>query len=496
MNILDRRANGVLMHISSLPGNTGIGTLGKNAYAFVDLLKNSSQTYWQILPIGPTSYGDSPYQSFSTFAGNPYFIDLETLADQGLITKTDFQQVNWGNNPSYVDYGLLYTERNKLFEKVYSNFKNNTPAEFYDFCNYNSFWLEDYSLFMAVKDAHNGVSFDTWEEDIRTRKPEALKKWSELCKDRVEYYKMLQFLFYKQWYALKKYANDRGIKIIGDIPIYVAADSADVWSNPEQFVLDSNYKPIEVAGCPPDGFSADGQLWGNPVYNWDYMKIEGYTWWKKRLEMSLKNYDVLRIDHFRGFDSYYCIPFGSNNAKNGVWRQGPGTDLFEVIKQTYGELPIIAEDLGFLTDSVRKMLADVGFPGMKVLQFAFDSRESSGYLPLSYTKNTVVYTGTHDNDTIKGWMAGCRPEDLNYALSYLRTDSQKLPEELMLTAMESVSNTCILCMQDLIGLDGSARMNKPSTVGTNWKWRATEEQVNSNLWEFLRANTVLYQRCR
>jgi len=494
MNILNKRANGVLMHISSLPGNTGIGTMGKNAYAFVDFLKKSKQTYWQILPIGPTSYGDSPYQSFSTFAGNPYFIDLETLADEGLISKSDYESVNWGDDETSVDYGLLYEERNKLFTKVQENFQKKAPADYLEFCNKNAFWLEDYSLFMAVKDEHNGTSLDTWEVDIRTRKPEAIKEWNEKCKNRVDYYKMLQYLFFKQWYALKKYANDLGINIIGDIPIYVAADSADVWSNPEQFVLDEDYKPIEVAGCPPDGFSADGQLWGNPVYNWDYMKKEGYTWWKKRLEMSLKNYDVLRIDHFRGFDSYYCIPYGSKNAQNGQWRKGPGTDLFDVIKETYGELPIIAEDLGFLTESVRQLLKDVGYPGMKVLQFAFDSREASEYLPFSYTRNTVVYTGTHDNDTIKGWMKSAPAQDFEFAKKYLRTNEEEFAKEMMLAAMESVSNTCILCMQDLIGLDGSARMNRPSSVGTNWKWRCTKEQISEEISEFLKTYTEMFQR--
>jgi len=496
MSILDKRANGVLMHISSLPGNTGIGTMGKNAYGFVDFLKNTSQTYWQILPIGPTSYGDSPYQSFSTFAGNPYFIDFEILEQEGLLNHSDWENVNWGDCASSVDYGRLYYERNKIFQKIQDNFERNIPKEFYDFCNYNAFWLEDYSLFMAIKDAHNGQSFSTWEDDIRKKEPEAVKVWFEKCNRRVEYYKMLQFLFFKQWYSLKKYANDNGIKIIGDIPIYVSADSSDVWSNPKVFVLDADSKPIEVAGCPPDGFSADGQLWGNPVYNWEYMKEEGYTWWKKRLEMSLKNYDVLRIDHFRGFDSYYCIPYGSTNAKNGVWRQGPGAAFFAEIKKTYGDLPIIAEDLGFLTDSVRNMLKEVGFPGMKVLQFAFDSRESSGYLPLSYIQNTVVYTGTHDNDTIKGWMVSASQSDVTNAKAYLRTDDEHLPTEMMLAAMESVSNTCVICMQDLLGLDGSARMNKPSTVGANWKWRAVDGQITKDIGDFLKKYTEIYQRQR
>lgn len=494
MNILNKRANGVLMHISSLPGNTGIGTLGKHAYEFVDFLKKSSQTYWQILPICPTSYGDSPYQSFSTFAGNPYFIDFELLADQGLLNKEDYENINWGTNETQVDYGLLYEQRHKLFSIIQKNFEKNTPADFESFCNENAFWLDNYSLFMAIKDAHNGVSFLEWEKEIINREEKAIKKWTEKTTERIQYYKILQYLFYSQWNNLKKYSNDNGIKIIGDIPIYVAADSADVWSNPEQFMLDKNHVPIEVAGCPPDGFSADGQLWGNPVYNWDYMKKDNYSWWKKRLEMSLKNYDVLRIDHFRGFDSYYCIPFGDTTAKNGVWRKGPGTDLFDEIKKTYGVLPIIAEDLGFLTDSVRQMLKDVGYPGMKVLQFAFDSRENSDYLPHSYTKNTVVYTGTHDNDTIKGWTTSAPAEDYSYAKKYLRTDDVNFSKEMLLAAMASVSNTCILCMQDLIGLDGAARMNKPSTVGSNWKWRCTSTQINDEISEFLSYYTKLYCR--
>lgn len=494
MNLLNKRANGVLMHISSLPGNTGIGTLGKNAYSFVDFLKKSSQTYWQILPIGPTSYGDSPYQSFSTFAGNPYFIDFELLEEQGLLAREDYENVNWGGSDACVDYGTLYIQRHILFEKIQINFEKNIPAEFYDFCENNAFWLDNYSLFMAVKDAHNGDSFLSWEEDIVRRDPEAVKNWTEKCTSRINYYKMLQYLFFTQWNNLKKYANDSGIKIIGDIPIYVAADSADVWSNPEQFMLDGNYKPLEVAGCPPDGFSADGQLWGNPVYNWEFMKNNGYGWWKKRLEMSLRIYDVLRIDHFRGFDSYYCIPYGDKDAKNGVWRQGPGAALFEEIKKTYGELSIIAEDLGFLTDSVRQMLTAVGYPGMKVLQFAFDSREASEYLPFSYTKNSVVYTGTHDNDTIKGWMKSASVQDFEYAKRYLRTNDDEFPKEMMLAAMESVSNTCILCMQDLIGLDGFARMNRPSSVGENWKWRASANQITDDISNFLKIYTEMYQR--
>ncbi len=494
MFLLDKRASGILMHISSLPGNTGIGTMGRNAYAFVDFLKDSCQTYWQILPIGPTSYGDSPYQSFSTFAGNPYFIDFELLEKDNFLTKKDYCNIKWSDSDTQVDYGRLYIERHKVFNIVYNNFVKKLPKDFGDFCQENSFWLEDYSLFMALKEVHDGVSFDNWEEELIKRNPQALKLCSSKYSDKVTYYKMLQYLFYKQYKELKKYANEKGIKIIGDIPIYVAADSADVWSNPQQFMLDQNLRPIEVAGCPPDAFSADGQLWGNPVYNWDFIKEDNYSWWKKRLEMSLKNYDILRIDHFRGFDSFYCIPYGSQNAKNGQWRQGPGAEFFKEIKKTYGELPIIAEDLGFLTESVKKMLADVGFPGMKILQFAFDSRESSGYLPESYTANSVVYTGTHDNSTIKGWMDACKKDDLKFAKEYLNTEESSLPQKMMMAAMQSVSNTCILTMQDLLGLDGQARMNEPSTVGKNWKWRAAENYISPELCNFLKEMTLASNR--
>ena len=497
MGLLDKRANGVLMHISSLPGNTGIGTMGKEAYAFVDFLSKAQQSYWQILPIGPTSYGDSPYQSFSTFAGNPYFIDLETLAEQGFLSESDYANVHWCDSEDRVNYGTLYYERQKLFSKLYENFKKNIPSDFNDFCKNNAFWLENYSLFMAIKDAHDGISFSQWEKDICCHQEKAVKKWAEKCSERVEYYKMLQYFFFKQWYSLKKYANEKGIMIIGDIPIYVSADSADVWASCGEFDLDENRLPREVAGCPPDGFSADGQLWGNPVYNWDYQKKNDYSWWKKRLEISLKIYDVLRIDHFRGFESYYCIPFGATTAKDGVWRKGPGTGLCDSIKKAFGDLPIIAEDLGFLTDDVRKMLVDVGYPGMKVLQFAFDSREENSYLPHTYIKNTVVYTGTHDNDTIRGWISSVSKNDLEYAKEYLReNDENLLAREMMIAAVQSVSNTCILCMQDLIGLDGNARMNRPSSVGTNWQWRCKQNQITDEIAEKLKYYTVLYQRKR
>ena len=474
------RGSGVLMHISSLPGPFGIGTLGTNAYKFIDFLKEAEQAYWQILPVCPTSYGDSPYQSFSTFAGNPYFIDFELLEKDGLLSKADYEKINWGDNKSYVDYGLLYVKRHELFAKLQDNFEKKTPADFKTFCKKNAFWLDDYALFMAVKDAHNGVAFLEWEEDIRMREPAAVKKWTKQCQRRIEYYKMLQYLFFKQWNALRDYAAKNDIRIIGDIPIYVAADSADVWTHPELFKLNKKCVPLEVAGCPPDAFTELGQLWGNPVYNWKEHKASGYAWWKQRLKASLEIYDILRIDHFRGFESFYTIKYGMPDAKLGLWRKGPGAALFAEVKKEFGEVPIIAEDLGFMTDQVRKMLKKCGFPGMKVVQFGFDGSEDNSYLPENYTENCIVYTGTHDNDTILGWTETGSENEVKNALKYLKVETkEEAGQAMMKAALNSKAFVCILTMQDLIGLGHEGRMNTPSTVGDNWKWRATEKQISS-----------------
>lgn len=491
-----KRASGVLMHIASLSGKTGIGTLGKEAYAFVDFLEKTKQTYWQILPVCPTSFGDSPYQSFSTFAGNPYFIDLDILCSQGYLKSEDYENINWGEDETKVDYALLYTERNKVFEKLYKNFAKNIPDDFYTFCDENSFWLDDFALFMAVKESFGGVKYSEWDDGIRKREADTLAQYKERCKDRTVFYKMLQYFFFKQWFSLKGYANRKGIKIIGDLPIYVAEDSADVWSNPKCFKLDKDLKPIEVAGCPPDAFSSDGQLWGNPVYNWRYMKSTGYDWWIKRLKMSLKIYDVVRIDHFRGFEAYYCIKYGEKTAKNGKWRKGPDIAFWKYVKSQLGDLPIIAEDLGFLTPKVHKLLEKSGFPGMKVLQFAFDSREDNNYLPHNYTQNCVVYTGTHDNDTINGWLETVKHDDLEFAKRYLHTKSNDIREELIISAMSSVADICILTMQDLIGLGSEGRMNVPSTLGGNWMWRAKSDAVIENIEKTLLNYTEIYARER
>lgn len=489
------RTSGVLMHISSLPGDYGIGTFGENAYSFVDFLYESGQTYWQILPLCPTSYGDSPYQSFSTFAGNPYFIDLETLEKQGYLKADEYKNVNWGDDPEKVDYGLLYVERRKVFKKVQKHFFDNLPKDYDDFCSKNSFWLDDFALFMAVKYEHSGNAFSEWEDAIRKREPNALDKYRKKCKEQIDYYKMLQYLFFEQWGALKAYANDKGIKIIGDLPIYVALDSADVWSSPVQFMLDDDMRPIEVSGCPPDAFSEDGQLWGNPLYNWDYMKEDRYSWWVNRIRMALKMYDVVRIDHFRGFDSYYCIKADSDTAKEGVWRKGPGMDLFKALKEQLGKVPIIAEDLGFLTDSVRRLLKQSKFPGMKVLQFAFDSREESDYLPHNYEKNCVVYTGTHDNDTVLGWQKSTKRSDVRFAKKYMNC-TRDLNLAMIRCAHASVADTSIITMQDIIGLGSEGRMNTPSTVGGNWQWRALDKDINSETFEKLLYYTKLYARMR
>ena len=485
------RGSGVLMHISSLPGPYGIGTLGESAYKFVDFLKEAGQSYWQILPVCPTSYGDSPYQSFSTFAGNPYFIDFDLLVKDGLLSKSDYEGIDWGSNEKYVDYGLLYIKRHELFAKIQNYFEKKTPADYKAFCDKNAFWLEDFALFMAVKDAHNGVAFLEWEEDIRMREPAAVEKWTKQCARRIEYYNMLQYLFFKQWADLRAYAAKKDIRIIGDIPIYVAADSADVWTHPENFVLDKKGVPVEVAGCPPDAFTALGQLWGNPVYNWEQHKATGYAWWKQRIKACLEIYDILRIDHFRGFESFYTIKYGMPDAKKGEWRKGPNADLFNEVKKEFGNVPIIAEDLGFMTDEVREMLKECGFPGMKVVQFAFDGSEDNGYLPDNNPVNSIVYTGTHDNETILGWTESCSETELKNALEYFKVEEKAdIREAMMLSALNSKAFVCVLTMQDLIGLGHEARMNTPSTVGENWKWRATSDQINEKIAAWLKDRTM------
>lgn len=489
------RTSGVLMPISSLPSPYGIGTMGKSARKFVDFLIKAGQTYWQILPICPTSYGDSPYQSFSSFAGNPYFIDLETLCREKLLTKKECTSFDWGGSEKYIDYGTMYVSRYALLKKAYARFKKNVPEDFASFCKREKEWLDEYALFMALKDANDGNAWAEWDESLRRREPKALEEARQTYANDIEFYKMLQYLFFKQWRELKAYANGKGIQIIGDVPIYVAGDSADVWANPKQFYLDKDLNPIEVAGCPPDEFSADGQLWGNPLFRWDEMKKDKYAWWTKRIKAMSELYDIIRIDHFRGFDSYYAIPAKDDTAKNGKWKKGPGMDLFEQLEKALGKLPIIVEDLGFLTPSVRKLLKDSGFPGMKVIQFAFDSREGSDYLPHTYPQHCVVYTGTHDNDTVMGWMKTAPKASVKFAKEYLNlTEEEGYNWGMMRAAWSSVADMAIVPMQDLIGLGSEARINVPSTLGENWKWRATEDQITNSLAKRLYKYMQMYGR--
>lgn len=491
------RTSGVLMHISSLPSLYGIGTMGEEARKFADFLDKSGQKYWQILPVCPTSYGDSPYQSFSSFAGNPYFIDLEYLCRDGLLTKEECESFLWGSNPQYVDYGQLYHSRYPLLKKAYARFRKNMPEDFGRFCMEEGEWLEDYSLFMALKDANGGVAWFQWEEGLKKRYQDTMEAARKEYWEDMDFYKMLQYLFFKQWRNLKEYVNSRGIEIIGDVPIYVAGDSADVWANPGQFYLDENLEPIDVAGCPPDAFSEDGQLWGNPLFRWDVMKNDGYAWWTRRVRAMAKLYDVVRIDHFRGFDSYYAIPAGDSNAKNGEWRQGPGMDLFRMLEQKLGKLNIVVEDLGFLTPSVLQLVRDSGFPGMKVLQFAFDSREESNYLPHTYPRHCVVYTGTHDNDTIEGWMKTAPEDCIEFAKKYLNlTEEEEYNWGMMRGAWASVGDMVLVTMQDLLGLGSEARMNTPSTLGGNWEWRMTSGQITQELTERLHRYVKMYGRSR
>ena len=491
-----KRSAGILLHISSLPSPYGIGTLGKSAFDFVDFLEAAGQSYWQVLPIGPTGYGDSPYQSFSVHAGNPYFIDLTALCKEGLLEHQKCDEVDWGADSAHIDYGKIYNNRFKILKEAFINFSKKENYQFQKFITDNNFWLKDYSLYMAVKSHFNMLPWYEWPDiEIRDRRKSAIKKYSETLAHEINFQKFLQYLFYSQWENLKNYANFHNIKIIGDIPIYVGLDSADTWAHPEFFWLDKNKKPVKVAGCPPDGFSAEGQLWGNPLYNWKVLKQQGYSWWIERLRTANKLFDVTRIDHFRGFDSYYAINYLDKNAVNGEWIAGPGMYLFKKIRQKLGNIDIIAEDLGFLTPNVKKLLNDTGFPGMKIIQFAFDSREESDYLPHNYKQNSVVYTGTHDNDTIMGWFKSCPEEIIDYAKKYGNlSEKEGYNWGFIRLCYSSVSELAIIPMQDFLGLGSSARMNTPSTLGGNWTWRIVSENLSQNLAIKIRQITKLYGR--
>ena len=494
------RGAGILLSITSLPSKYGIGCFSKSAYDFVDWLKAAGQTYWQILPLGPTSYGDSPYQSFSTYAGNPYFISLEALIEEGVLTEEECGAADLGEMEGTIDYKKLYENRYPLLRRAYerSDISNN-PA-YNRFVQENGWWLSDYALFMAVKERFGGAPWTEWAQDIRLRWDYAMDFYRRELYFDIEFQQYLQFTFYKQWRALKEYANRQGVRIIGDIPIYVAMDSADAWAHPELFQLDGDNVPTAVAGCPPDGFSAVGQLWGNPLYRWEYHRQTGYDWWMKRLAHCFSLYDVVRIDHFRGFDEYYSIPRGAKTAIDGHWEKGPGIDLFRRMREVLGEKEVIAEDLGYVTDSVRRLVRDSGFPGMKVLEFAFDSRDSgcaNDYLPHNYTENCVAYTGTHDNETIRGWFESITEEERRLARAYIcdrYTPRQYLHTSFISLIMASHASLCVIPMQDYMGYDNTCRMNQPSTVGINWKWRLKEGELTEELKREIRGIARRYGR--
>jgi 4-alpha-glucanotransferase len=491
-----KRSCGILMPISSLPSPYGIGTLGKAAYEFVDFLAKAGQSWWQILPVGPTSYGDSPYQSFSAYAGNPYFIDLDMLVEDGLLYPEEISSVNWGNDPTRVDYGAIYENRYRLLELAAQRGYERDSEDIAKFTHENRGWLPDYALFMALKRRFGMRPWSEWEDaEIRLRHPSALERYRQELSPDIRLFTYIQYLFFKQWNALRDYAHENGIGIIGDMPIYVAMDSADVWAEPKNFQLDENCVPSEISGVPPDYFSEDGQLWGNPLYDWDAMKADGYNWWVRRIGGAEKLYDVLRIDHFRGLESYWSVPYGEETAKNGKWVKGPGMDLLRVLTGWYPNIEFIAEDLGYLTPEVHELLSDSGFPGMKVLEFAFDSREPSNYLPHTYTPHCVCYAGTHDNAPLKAWEYEADPDDIALAIKYLGlNDVEGFHWGVLRGGMSSVATLFVAQMQDYLGLGREARMNTPGVSGGNWLWRMTADQITPELTEKIAEMSRIYGR--
>ena len=499
------RSCGILCHITSLPSPYGVGTLGEEAYRFVDFLRKAGQTWWQILPVGPTGFGDSPYQSYSAFGGNPLLIDIDTLISGGLV-KTDDKDVRvLAGKDSFADYGQLFTFKKLVLSKAYSAFRSGEgngkcgdKAGFEVFCRKNKWWLEDYALFMSLKCHLGQVMWTLWEDKYRLRDKDALEEYSAKHADDIGLWKFMQYEFFLQYRALKSYANKHGIKIYGDMPIYVSMDSSDIWAAPEMFMLDDDCRPTKVAGCPPDDFAPTGQLWGNPLYDWGYMEKDGYSWWVSRVRYSAELFDLTRIDHFRGFESFYAIPAEDETAEHGKWLKGPGMKLFKAIRSQLGDVPLVAEDLGFLTEDVVQLLSEAGYPGMKVLEFGFGG-DDSGYLPHNYDKNSVVYIGTHDNETALGWYRSCDKETKKNIRRYLglskKAEDAKIVAHLIRTAYASVSDICVIQLQDLLQLDNSARMNIPSTVGgRNWQWRFDRGACDEKLARVLRKLAKTYYR--
>ncbi len=494
-----KRECGILYPISSLPSRYGIGGFSMEAYEFVDFLRESGQSCWQILPLGPTGFGDSPYQSFSTFAGNPYFISLDHLIEDGLLKREECESVDWGTDPEFIDYGALYENRFKVLRKAYDRFRptEDENEEFQTFVRENAYWLEDYCLFMALKEENGGKCWIDWDEPYKIRDRKAIDLLSVVIGETVDFFRFQQYEFMHQWQNLKEYANDRGIKIIGDMPFYVSFDSADAWAHPELFQFDEDINPVSVAGTPPDAFSATGQLWGNPVYDWPYNKKTGYDWWIQRIARCQEFYDIIRIDHFRGFDEYYAIPYGDKTAEKGEWEKGPGMDLFNAMKEKLGDVPIIAEDLGITPDSVRELLKESGYPGMKVLQFAFDESESSTFLPYCHEKNFVVYTGTHDNMTTRGWIESLSAHDRDFAREYINsiyTDYGAFTWDFIREAYRSVADLCIIPIQDYLVKGNEARLNSPATGMGNWRWRVLPNFLSDDLAKSIYKFARLYGR--
>ena len=491
------RASGILCPISSIPSPFGIGCFSTEAYEFVDFLKKAGQAYWQVLPFGPTGYGDSPYQSFSTFAGNPYFISLGKLVSRGLLTWDEVNSFDFGHDPADVDYGKLYNSRFKVLKLAADRFFDDPDEAYEQFIEDNAYWLDDYTLYMAVKLANGGKSWSDWPEDIKKREPKAMAAAQEEYKETIDFFRFQQYMFDTQWHDLKAYAHRNHVEIIGDIPFYTAFDSADTWAHPEMFHFDEEMNPVTVAGCPPDAFSADGQLWGNPIYRWDYLKDTGYAWWIRRIRRCFELCDVLRVDHFRAFDEYYAIPGKDEDARNGEWQPGPGIGFFNKVREELGDVRFIAEDLGYITDSVKQLLEDSGFPGMKVLQFAFDPSEDSDYLPHKYDHNCVVYTGTHDNETTRSWVENASDHDRHYSRLYINsifTNYDDYTWDFIRQAHCSVADLCVVPIGDYLLKGKEGRINHPSTTGANWRWRIRREELTDALAERIYGLTKMYGR--
>lgn len=486
-----------MLAIPSLPSAYGIGTLGNAAYRFVDLLVDLKQKYWQVLPIGPTSYGDSPYQTISAFAGNPYLIDLDALVEDGLLEDDEIRSFSWGTDESGIDYAVIYENRFKILKIAFSRFDLDSEA-FLTFKQENEYWLSEYALFMAIKGAHNNESWDQWEQGIREKQPVALAKYRKELYNEISFWEFCQYKFYEQWRKLREYAGYRGIQLIGDVSFYVGYDSADVWANQSEFLIDANGKPIVVAGAVPDKFSEEGQVWGNPIFNWKEMEANGFTWWKRRIANRRMLFDIIRMDHFLGIVKDYTVPYGAKDATNGKWLKGPGRKLTDAINEVAQDMPILADDYGGRAPiaGVSKLLKKAGWRGMKVLMFAFDGDPSNEHLPHNYTDNqSVVYAGTHDNETIVGYFRDKTEYELAYLYEYLNiTNKDEIPDALIRYAYASVADIAIIQMQDVLKLGNEARMNEPSTVGLNWRWRLGRGQLSEERRAWIRNLAAVYRR--